>query len=69
MSTKRPDWSCFVGSDHEASHSIALAVEQATDGPPGTVVSAPLPYLKIARRDAARARFFGFVVAVDGANV
>jgi len=43
VSTKRPDWSCLVGSDQASSHSIAFAVEQATDGPPGTVASMPLP--------------------------
>jgi hypothetical protein len=32
-----------AASDQEASHSMALAVEHATDGPPGTVVSMPLP--------------------------
>lgn len=36
VSTKRPDWSCLVGSDHAASHSMAFAVEHATEGPPGT---------------------------------
>eukprot|EP00955_Chlamydomonas_euryale_P036273 350389-Chlamydomonas_euryale.AAC.4 len=36
--TERPDGSSFPA--HDASHSAAVGVEQATDGPPGTVSSA-----------------------------
>ena len=45
MSTKRPDWSWRLGSDQAASHSTALAVEHATDGPPGMVASMPFPIM------------------------